>query len=430
MELNSQPPDPSARSKPEVRHPCTPTSDNEEGENGRPSHVWCSDKSLDLCKNNLTCLSCDIPRCIEHLYLEGNLLQELPEELFDHLPHLVWLDLRKNRLQKIPTRIGNHRCLRTLLLETNPLRELPVELGNVSTLKALNLRNCPLHFPPSDVVNLGTQIILSFLREQATKSLPETLNHKADPNHSITNSNRHRKVIKIHNSLEGHSNTQSGCKLPSAADSLISIQGQTLHHKFIHNPVNNRKNIVQSGDYRQNFDVKANTNGNLHQKRIIKEKKLPAFNELLEKRNYTEKIQRKKKQLTKQDIQHEIKEDVKLTPLETVQKNEEAINTFAEENTEGKAEEGKAKQLIIPKGKNFEHKLQHRLQCHQKQRRKNYASMAVLQEDENSEDQNMRKSLVELKLERVNPLEYRFCAFIGDYSPTLSRQVASSQDFS
>ncbi|XP_072897947.1 uncharacterized protein [Hemitrygon akajei] len=384
MELNSQRPDPSARSKPEVRHPCTPTSDNEEGENDRPPHVWCSDKSLNLCKNNLTCLSCDMPRCIEHLYLEGNLLQELPEELFDHLPHLVWLDLRKNRLQKIPTRIGNHRCLRTLLLETNPLRELPVELGNVSTLKALNLRNCPLHFPPSDVVNLGTQIILSFLREQATKSLPETLNHKTDPNHSITKSNRHHKVIKIHNSLEGHSNTQSGCKLPSAADSLISIQGQTLHHKFIHNPVNNRKNIVQ----------------------------------------------RKKKQLTKQDIQHEIKEDVKLTPLETVQKNEEAINTFAEENTEGKAEEGKAKKLIIPKGKNFEHKLQHRLQCHQKQRRKNYASMAVLQEDENSEDQNMRKSLVELKLERVNPLEYRFCAFIGDYSPTLSRQVASSQDFS
>ncbi|XP_072110860.1 uncharacterized protein [Mobula birostris] len=376
-----------------------------------------------------------MPRCIEHLYLEGNLLQELPEELFDHLPRLVWLDLRKNRLQKIPARIGNHRCLRTLLLETNPLRELPVELGNVSTLKALNLRNCPLHFPPSDVVNLGTQIILSFLQEQATKSLSETLNHEADPNHSITKSNRHRKVIKIRNSLQGHSNTQSGHKLPSPTDSLISIQGQTLHHKFIHNPVlcnnvNNRKNIVQSGDYRQNFDIKANTNGNLHQKRIIKEKNLPAFSELLAKRDYAEQIQRKKKPLTKQDIQHEIKEGVKLALLETIQKNEEATNTFTEENTEGKAEEGKAKKLIIPKGKNFEHKLQHQLQCHQEQRRKNYANMTVLQEDENSEDQNMRKSLVELKLERVTPLAYRFCAFIGDYSPTLSRQVASSQDIS
>lgn len=48
--------------------------------------------------------------------------------------------------------------------------------GNVQSLKALNLRNCPLQFPPSEVVNLGTQVILSFLREQACKPLLQTLN--------------------------------------------------------------------------------------------------------------------------------------------------------------------------------------------------------------------------------------------------------------
>lgn len=47
--------------------------------------------------------------CFQFLYLEGNAISALPEELFDCLPNLRWLDLRNNRISEIPPIIGKHR---------------------------------------------------------------------------------------------------------------------------------------------------------------------------------------------------------------------------------------------------------------------------------------------------------------------------------
>ncbi|XP_051883600.1 leucine-rich repeat-containing protein 27-like isoform X2 [Pristis pectinata] len=102
---------------------------------------------------------------LENLYLEGNAISELSEDFFHRLPNLIWLDLRNNKLTRLPLSIGNHRCLKTLLLEGNPIRKLPVELGNVTSLKALNLRKCPIEFPPDGVLQQGLAIILAFLRK-------------------------------------------------------------------------------------------------------------------------------------------------------------------------------------------------------------------------------------------------------------------------
>ncbi|XP_042192788.1 leucine-rich repeat-containing protein 27 [Callorhinchus milii] len=121
-------------------------------------------------------------RGLENLYLEGNVLASLPENLFYQLPNLIWLDLRNNKLTSLPSSIGDHRCLRTLLLEGNPIRKLPVELGNLTSLKAINLRNCPIEFPPDNVLHQGLSAILEFLRkivkdnqiEQIEPSLQDT----------------------------------------------------------------------------------------------------------------------------------------------------------------------------------------------------------------------------------------------------------------
>ncbi|XP_036430485.1 leucine-rich repeat-containing protein 27-like [Colossoma macropomum] len=120
----------------------------------------------------------DIPdyalKCTElkNLYLEGNRMPSLPENMFTSLPNLLWLDLRNNQLTSIPANIGQHRCLKTLLLEGNPVTELPVELGNVITLRALSLRNCPVSFPPQDVLQQGLAHILQFLRRKAVAQRP------------------------------------------------------------------------------------------------------------------------------------------------------------------------------------------------------------------------------------------------------------------
>ncbi|XP_067908781.1 leucine-rich repeat-containing protein 27-like isoform X2 [Heterodontus francisci] len=65
---------------------------------------------------------------LQNLYLEGNAITVLSEDFFHQLPNLIWLDLRNNKLTSLPLSIGDHRYLKTLLLEGNPIRKLPVEL--------------------------------------------------------------------------------------------------------------------------------------------------------------------------------------------------------------------------------------------------------------------------------------------------------------
>ncbi|CAF0802444.1 unnamed protein product [Didymodactylos carnosus] len=103
---------------------------------------------------------------LQYLYLEGNELKTLPENLFVQLVALKWLDLRNNHLHNVPHKgLEKHTALRYLLLGGNMIRILPSELGKVKTLSALNLDGNPLEFPPWDVVKQGLKAIQIFLRE-------------------------------------------------------------------------------------------------------------------------------------------------------------------------------------------------------------------------------------------------------------------------
>ncbi|XP_062609001.1 leucine-rich repeat-containing protein 27-like isoform X4 [Saccostrea cucullata] len=136
--------------------------------------------TLELCNKGLL----QIPRellelnNLEYLYLEGNELTGLPDDFFDCLPRLTWLDLRKNKLLRLPSvYTGRHNHLRTLLLEGNKLRSLPLELGLIKSLNGLNISNNPIEFPPKDIMEKGTAEILKFLREMLqAKSSGQLLN--------------------------------------------------------------------------------------------------------------------------------------------------------------------------------------------------------------------------------------------------------------
>ncbi|KAM6066749.1 leucine-rich repeat-containing protein 27 [Chlamydotis macqueenii] len=132
-----------------------------------------SSNTLDVSRKNIAHLTEEIYRVpsIKYFHLEGNVLSTIPEDLFQKLPHLVWLDLRYNKIKALPPGIGYHRQLKTLLLEGNPINELPAELGNLTSLAALNLRHCPLEFPPKDVTQKGVKSILCFLRDSGNGKL-------------------------------------------------------------------------------------------------------------------------------------------------------------------------------------------------------------------------------------------------------------------
>lgn len=123
--------------------------------------------TLDLSQKNLSQLPSELYELqqVEYLYLEGNLLSSVPDEVFEKLPNLKWLDMRYNQIKVLPPSCGKHRFLKTLLLEGNYLTELPPELGLVKTLTGLNLRGNPLEFPPSRVLEKGVKEILRYLRD-------------------------------------------------------------------------------------------------------------------------------------------------------------------------------------------------------------------------------------------------------------------------
>eukprot|EP00116_Pleurobrachia_bachei_P005369 sb/3465631/ len=150
---------------------------------------------------------------IEFLYLSNNDIKTIPDNFFQHLPQLKWLDFRHNLLVRIPAAIGDHRELRTLLLQGNKIQTLPIEIGNIPTLTGLNIADNPLSFPPGNILTEGTQKILQFLRQELKNEnllLPELeiqlgdlsvtdqpdngyLGRKhANANHNLTNYSRPR----------------------------------------------------------------------------------------------------------------------------------------------------------------------------------------------------------------------------------------------
>ncbi|KAF4019378.1 hypothetical protein G4228_010534 [Cervus hanglu yarkandensis] len=74
---------------------------------------------------------------LRQLHLQRNALCTIPKDFFQLLPNLLWLDLRFNRITALPSGIGRHKHLKTLLLERNPIRMLPVELVKKMTVRDL-----------------------------------------------------------------------------------------------------------------------------------------------------------------------------------------------------------------------------------------------------------------------------------------------------
>ncbi|CAF3384527.1 unnamed protein product [Rotaria socialis] len=123
---------------------------------------------LDLSKRNIKEFPSQLLgfTSLQYLYLEGNQLTELPDDVFIRLSNLKWLDLRNNKLTLIPSRgLAKHQALQYLLLSGNHLRTLPCELGKMKQLTALNLDGNPLGHPPCYIIKQGIKAIQKCLRD-------------------------------------------------------------------------------------------------------------------------------------------------------------------------------------------------------------------------------------------------------------------------
>ncbi|XP_003246391.1 leucine-rich repeat-containing protein 40-like [Acyrthosiphon pisum] len=103
---------------------------------------------------------------VRYLYLANNFIRTLPDELFTGCTHLMWLDLRCNRIRRLPDGIQGHKNLQVLLLGKNDLKRLPLTLGSLPKLRELHVAGNPLDCLTRDMVKKGSKYLISFLQEK------------------------------------------------------------------------------------------------------------------------------------------------------------------------------------------------------------------------------------------------------------------------
>jgi hypothetical protein len=99
---------------------------------------------------DLPALTADFSHVAELLMANMELWEE-PNAFLRHFPTLRWLNLRSNRLPRLPEAIGDMGGLTKLFLEGNQITLGPqegVRLAGLSNLKMLRLDNNPLQAPP------------------------------------------------------------------------------------------------------------------------------------------------------------------------------------------------------------------------------------------------------------------------------------------
>ncbi|XP_023564734.1 leucine-rich repeat-containing protein 27 isoform X3 [Octodon degus] len=121
--------------------PASPSRDIHKNSKGT---VFSSSSTLDLSQSGLRHLEkvFVIPN-LQQLHLQRNTLCMIPKDFFQLLPNLTWLDLRYNKIKVLPSGIGSHKHLKTLLLERNPIKMLPMELES-SLVKKMDLNELPV----------------------------------------------------------------------------------------------------------------------------------------------------------------------------------------------------------------------------------------------------------------------------------------------
>ncbi|KAJ3331587.1 hypothetical protein HDU76_002758 [Blyttiomyces sp. JEL0837] len=67
-------------------------------------------------------------------------------------------DLSKNKIKKVPTKIGNLKVLKVLSLSKNRLYYLPNSLGQLNDLEVLKIDNNPLQWPPASICVPGPEV--------------------------------------------------------------------------------------------------------------------------------------------------------------------------------------------------------------------------------------------------------------------------------
>jgi CCR4-NOT transcription complex subunit 6 len=150
--------------KPEVRYRTNGDWSDDEAE----ASIW---TEIDMGGSNLRCISpqlFDYYPFLTKLFLNNNRLQVIPSEV-GQLRNLVHLDLSMNSISVLPPEMGMLVNLKALLLVDNQIDVIPYELGNLFALDMLAIDgNANLNEAQKQIIAKdGPQALIKELRETA-----------------------------------------------------------------------------------------------------------------------------------------------------------------------------------------------------------------------------------------------------------------------
>ncbi|ESN93860.1 hypothetical protein HELRODRAFT_180512 [Helobdella robusta] len=188
-------------------------------------------------------------RDLERLNLEANEIRQLPDNLFNCLPSLKWLDLRNNKLEGLPNLGLDNPDLKleVLLLESNIITRLPTELALAPKLTGLNVRRNPITYPPDDVIKMGLKYIRSFLMKSLDNDCCNNSNSSNNYNYNNANNNNNN-ADQIDFNIYRQSSGISSEKSNKHANSF------SLYNKLVKKPEKQKKQLTtQSERYLSNM---------------------------------------------------------------------------------------------------------------------------------------------------------------------------------
>lgn len=112
----------------------------------------------------------DLEGCehLQQLHISNNFITEIPEKFCEKLPSLKVLDLRDNKIEKLPDEIAMLQNLMRLDLSNNSIYSLPTSLCTLAHLVSLQVEGNPIRSIRRDIIACGTHRILKTLRDRNT----------------------------------------------------------------------------------------------------------------------------------------------------------------------------------------------------------------------------------------------------------------------
>eukprot|EP01117_Protostelium_nocturnum_P010155 TRINITY_DN3624_c0_g1_i1.p1 TRINITY_DN3624_c0_g1~~TRINITY_DN3624_c0_g1_i1.p1 ORF type:complete len:551 (-),score=195.07 TRINITY_DN3624_c0_g1_i1:218-1870(-) len=103
------------------------------------------EKTLDLSSKDLAVFPKELKdkdrvlKSIKRIDLSSNYIPTFPRELYKWLDNVEWVDISRNRIQRIPDGIHQFNCLHTLIIHHNRLDEIPEKIGEIRNLRKLDI---------------------------------------------------------------------------------------------------------------------------------------------------------------------------------------------------------------------------------------------------------------------------------------------------